>query len=95
MVSATRSLSSADNPKYDTARKGNRGTIKGIFRPKSAMPGMYGCIVGKAHLEIKQRSRKHSKRPLKRVYMDIMSSSIQSIEGYNYALAIVDDASMY
>ena len=27
--------------------------------------------------------------------MDIMSLSIPSIEGYNYALVIVDDASMY
>ena len=27
--------------------------------------------------------------------MDIMSSSIPSLEWYNYALIIVDDASMY
>ena len=31
MASETRSLSDADNPKYDTTYKGNRGTIKRIF----------------------------------------------------------------
>ena len=41
------------------------------------------------------RSREHAQRPLQQIYMDIMSSSVQSIEGYNYALMIAADASMY
>jgi hypothetical protein len=39
-------------------------------------------------------SKEHAKRPLERVYMDIMTSSVTSIEGYDYALIITDDASM-
>jgi hypothetical protein len=53
------------------------------------------CMVGKAHLEIRPRSRVHATRPLERVYMDIMSSSVTSMEGYKHALVIADDASMY
>ena len=34
MASATWSLSKADNPRYDTACKGNRGIIKGILRQR-------------------------------------------------------------
>ena len=56
---------------------------------------MYDRNFGKAHLEIRLRSREHAKHPLERVYMDIIPSSIPSIEGYNKALIIVDDASMY
>ena len=52
-------------------------------------------MIGKAHLEIRPRSREHAKHPLEQVYMDIMSSSIPSIERYNYAPVIVDNASMY
>ena len=52
-------------------------------------------MIGKAPLEIRLESREHAKRPLERVYMNITSSSIPSIEGYNYALVIVDNASMY
>ena len=55
---------------------------------------LHQCMIGKAHLEVRPRSREHAKLPLERVYMDIMSSSIPSMEGYNYALVIVDDASM-
>ena len=47
------------------------------------------CMTGKIHLEIRQRSREHEKHPPELVYMDIMSSSIPLIEGYNYALVIV------
>ena len=52
-------------------------------------------MIGKAHLEISQRSREYAKNPLERVYMDMMSSATPSIEGNNYALVITDDASMY
>ena len=53
------------------------------------------CMVGKAQLQPYPGSKEHAKRPLERVYMDIMTSSITSIEGYDYALIITDDASMY
>ena len=49
----------------------------------------------KGSLEIRQRSREHAKLPLERVYMDMMSLSIPSMEGYNYALIIVDGVSTY
>ena len=52
------------------------------------------CMVAKAHLVIRPRSREHAQRPLELVFMDIMSSSVPSIEGYNFALIIADDASM-
>ena len=52
-------------------------------------------MVGKAHQVIRPRSREHAQRPLERVYMDIMSSLVTSIEEYNYALIIADDASTY
>jgi len=53
------------------------------------------CMVGKAKAQPCPKSKVHAKRPLERVYMDIMSSSITSVEGYNFALIITDDASMY
>jgi hypothetical protein len=53
------------------------------------------CMVGKAQLQPYPGSKEHAKRPLEGVYMDIMTSSITSIEGYDYALIITDDASMY
>ena len=52
-------------------------------------------MVGKAHLGIRPLSRENMKHPLELVYMDIMASSIPSIEGNVYAVFIVDDASMY
>ena len=53
------------------------------------------CLIGKAKLQPYPKSKEHAKRPLERVYMDIMSSSVTSIEGYDHALVITDDASMY
>jgi hypothetical protein len=53
------------------------------------------CMIGKAKLQPYPKSKEHARRPLERVYMDIMSSSVTSIEGYDYALVITDDASMY
>ena len=43
-------------------------------------------------------SREYAQRPLERVYIDIISSSVPSIEGYNNAIIIIiiaDNASMY
>ena len=53
------------------------------------------CMIGKAKLQPYPKSKEHARRPLERVYMDIMSSNVTSIEGYDYALVITDDASMY
>ena len=53
------------------------------------------CLVGKAKLQPYPKSKEHAKKPLARVYMDIMSSNVTSIEGYDFALVITDDASMY
>ena len=53
------------------------------------------CMVGKAHLEIRPNSLEHAQLPLERGYMETMSSSVPSIQGYNYALIIADDVSMY
>ena len=53
------------------------------------------CMIGKAHLQPYPKTKEHAKKPLERVYMDIMTSSVTSIEGYDYALVITDDASMY
>ena len=52
-------------------------------------------MVGKAKAQPLPKSKEHARRPLERVYMDIMSSSITSVEGYNVALIITDDASMF
>ena len=62
------------------------------FNPEEYCPA---CMLGKSHLEIRPRSREHAIRPLERVYMDIITSSVVSMEGFKYALVIVDDASMY
>ena len=53
------------------------------------------CMLGKAHLEIRPRSRDHATRPLEGVFMDIIVSSVRSIEGYLYTLVIVDEFTMY
>jgi hypothetical protein len=44
------------------------------------------CMIGKAKLQPYPKSKEHAKRPLERVYMDIMSLNVTSIEGYDYAL---------
>ena len=41
------------------------------------------CLIGKAKLQPYPKSKEHAKRPLERVYMDIMSSNVTSIEGYH------------
>ena len=53
------------------------------------------CMVGKAKLQPYPKSKDHAVRPLERVYIDMMSSAVTSIEGYDYALIITDDASMF
>ena len=75
--------------------KGIEGIAKESFDKNQPCPAMPACMVGKAHLEIRPLSRGHAKRPLGRVRMDIKPSSIPSIKGYNYALVIVDDSSIY
>ena len=53
------------------------------------------CMVGKAKLQPYPKTKDHAKRPLERVYVDLVSASVKSIEGYEYALIITDDATMY
>ena len=66
--------------------------VKAYFDPNL---NCTACMLGKARLQPYPKTKEHAKRPLERVYMDIMSSSVTSIEGYNYALVITDDAYMY
>ena len=53
------------------------------------------CMVGKAKLQPYPKTKEHARRPLERVYIDIASSSVKSFEGYDYALIVTDDATMY
>ncbi len=53
------------------------------------------CMIGKAQLQPYPGSKEHAKQPLERGYIDIMTLSATSIEGYYYALIITDYASMY
>ena len=63
--------------------KGIEELNKASFDPNQRCPA---CMVGKAHQEIRPRSREHKQRPLVRVYM---SSSVTCIEGYNYAPSLI------
>ena len=74
--------------------KGIEELSKASFDPNQQCPA---CMVGNlnAYQEIRPRPPERAQLPLERVYMDIVSSSIISIEAYNYALIIADDASMY
>jgi hypothetical protein len=53
------------------------------------------CLLGKAKLQPYPKGKQHARRPLERVYMDIMSSGVTSFEGFNHLLVIMDDATMY
>jgi hypothetical protein len=55
----------------------------------------YACLLGKAKLQPYPKGKQHARRPLERVYMDIMSSGVTSFEGFNHLLVIMDDATMY
>ena len=62
------------------------------FDPHEKCPA---CMMGKSHLNNKPGRKERSDKPLSRVYMDIFSSSVTSIEGHNYALVITDDCTGY
>ncbi len=48
------------------------------------------CMIGKSTLEDLPKLKDCAKEPLHQVNMDIFSSSVQSIEGQNYAVVLVD-----
>ena len=52
-------------------------------------------MVGKAHLAAYPDRKERATQPLQRVHMDLITSSVKSIEGYLYALVVVDDATDY
>ncbi len=47
-------------------------------------------MIGKSTREDLPKLKDHAKEPLHQVNMDIFSSSVQSIEGHNYAVVLVD-----
>ncbi len=47
-------------------------------------------MIGKSTLEDLPKLKDRAKEPLHQVNMDIFSSSVQSIEGHNYAVVLVD-----
>ena len=50
-------------------------------------------MIGKSTLENYPGSKEPDPRPMALVHMDIVSSSVSLIEGYNYALIITDSCS--
>ena len=54
---------------------------KASFDPNQQFPA---CMEGKAHQQIRPQSLEHTQLPLERVCMDIMSSLVRCIEGFNY-----------
>ena len=52
-------------------------------------------MIGKSTLEDLPKLKDRATEPLHQVNMDIFSSSVQSIEGYNYAVVLVDCNSGY
>ncbi len=48
------------------------------------------CMIGKSTLQDLPKLKDRAKEPLHQVNMDIFSSSVQSIEGNNYAVVLVD-----
>jgi hypothetical protein len=52
-------------------------------------------MIGKSHLENKPRRKEQAENPLGRTNFDIFSSSVVSIEGYNFAVVITDDLTGY
>ena len=53
------------------------------------------CMIGKSTLEDLPKLKDRAKEPLRQVNMDLFSSSVQSIEGYFYAVILVDCNSRY
>ena len=52
-------------------------------------------MIGKITLEDLPKLKDRATEPLHQVDMDIFSSSVQSIEGYNYAVVLIDFNSGY
>ncbi len=52
-------------------------------------------MIGKSQLNDKPESIKQAEKPLARVNFDLISSSVTSIEGYNYCAVLTDDCSEY
>ncbi len=48
------------------------------------------CMIGKSTLEDLPKLKDRATESLYQVNMDIFSSSVQSMEGYNYAVVLVD-----
>jgi hypothetical protein len=53
------------------------------------------CMIGKSKLNDKPESIKLAEKPLAKVNFDLISSSVTSIEGYNYCAVLTDDCSEY
>ncbi len=53
------------------------------------------CMIGKSQLNDKAESIKRAEKPLAKVNFDLISSSVTSIEGYNYFAVLTDDCSEY
>jgi hypothetical protein len=53
------------------------------------------CMIGKSQLNDYPASIERADLPLKKVNFDIFSSSVTSIEGYNYAAVLTDDCSEF
>ena len=49
------------------------------------------CMIGKSTLQDNPGDARRATRPLGKVNFDLISSSITSVEGYNYAALFVDD----
>ena len=52
-------------------------------------------MIGKSQLNDKPESIKRAEKPLAKVNFDLISSSVTSIEGYNYCAGFTDDCSEY
>ncbi len=53
------------------------------------------CMIGKSQLNDKPESIKRAEKPLAKVNFDLISSSVTSIEEYNYCAVLTDDCSEY
>ncbi len=62
------------------------------FDPHEKCPA---CMMGKNHLNNEQGRMEQSDKPLAKVFMDIFSTLVTSIEGHNYALIITYDCTGY
>jgi hypothetical protein len=51
------------------------------------------CMIGKSQLNDKPESIKRAEKPLAKVNLDLISSSVTSIEGYNYWAVLTYDCS--